>query len=103
MPVGAVDEVKVSWSDWIDELPAGQTLDTVVPTFDGSDGGLAVQHQTIVGSELTLWIDATGASNGIYRLVLTGTSTAALPIPDYVLPRVLTIQVAERLYVEVSE
>jgi hypothetical protein len=100
--VGSVDAVSVDWSDWMETLPSGQTLDSVAAAFDGSAGGLVLDHSAVVGNVSTHYINASGGSvvSGFIYLKLTATSGAILPVPDYMAVRYVLVKVIPKIFVE---
>ena len=102
MAVGSARDVSIDWSDWIESLPSGQTLDAVAaPVADGSDGNITNPHNaSIIGNVSTHYFDATNAFVGVYLFKIVGTSNATPPVPDYKAPRWLTIKVLPRAFVE---
>jgi len=102
IPVGGARDVSIDWSDWLESLPSGQTLDAVsAPTADGSDGNITNPYNpSLVGNISTHYFNAESAFVGVYLFKITATSNGTPPVPDFKGPRWLTIKVLPRAFVE---
>ena len=99
VPIGSIDPVSIDWEDWLDSLPSGQTLDVATGSFDGGDGDMSIDSETILGNVSTHVIDASEAVVGYYYLKVVAESAVGGGT-DYEAPRWLRIHVVAKTFVE---